>query len=69
MPTHTTNQLEIHVTDPARLHDLLTDAEHTLRQTPQHHAGILVTRHTPHRYTLTLCDTVPFGETHEQTLP
>jgi hypothetical protein len=68
MHTHTADQLEIHITDPARLHDLLNGAEAVLRQMPQRLAGILVTRHDPFRYTLALSDTVPFGETREQML-
>lgn len=68
MHSHTAERLEVHVTDPARLYDLLNGAEAVLRQMPQRFAGILVTRHDPYRYTLALSDTVPFGETHEQIL-
>ncbi|WP_427019226.1 hypothetical protein ACQCSX_21095 (plasmid) [Pseudarthrobacter sp. P1] len=49
---------------------MLDDAEAVLRQVAiaKRSAGILVTRHDPRRYTLALSDTVPFGETWEQTL-
>jgi len=60
--------VEVLVTDPGRLHELLDDAETALRQMPQRVAGILVTRHDPSRYTLSLSATVPFGETREQIL-
>jgi hypothetical protein len=62
--------LEVLVTEPGRLHELLDDAEAVLRQVAMPHgcAGILVTRHDPGRYTLALSDTVPFGETREQIL-
>jgi hypothetical protein len=62
--------LEVLVTEPVRLHELLDDAEAALRETAMHcrTAGILVTRHAPGRYTLALSDAVPFGETHEQIL-
>ncbi|PTT68749.1 hypothetical protein DBR22_05615 [Arthrobacter sp. HMWF013] len=62
--------LEVVVTEPRRLYELLDDAEATLRQLamPYGQAGILVTRHDPSRYTLTLSDTVSYGETHEQIL-
>ncbi|MFE4834606.1 hypothetical protein ACFRAU_07985 [Arthrobacter sp. NPDC056691] len=70
MPTHATGHLEVLVTDPGRLYDLLDDAEAELRQvlSTECCAGILVTRHNPGRYTLTLSDAVPFGETREQIL-
>lgn len=68
MRSHTVEHLEVHVTDPVRLYDLLNGAEAVLRQTPQRVAGILVTRHDPFRYTLALSDTVPFGETRERIL-
>lgn len=61
-------QLEILVTQPQQLHELLDKAEALLRQVPQQAAGILATRHDPSRYTLRLCDQVPFGETREQVL-
>ena len=60
--------VEVFVNDPVRLYELLDDAEAVLRRTPQRFAGILVTRHDPGRYTLTLSDTVPFGETRELIL-
>jgi hypothetical protein len=68
MPSKTTEQLEILVTQPHQLHELLDEAEALLRHVPQRAAGILVTRHDPSRYTLMLCDKVPFGETREQVL-
>lgn len=70
MLSHTAEHLEVHVTDPARLYELLDQAEGELLQAalPQGCAGILVTRHNPFRYTLALNDTVPFGETREQIL-
>jgi hypothetical protein len=60
--------VEVLVREPSRLYELLDDAEAALRQKPQQFAGILVTRHEPGRYTLTLSETVPFGETREQIL-
>ena len=70
MRTQATEHLEVLVTEPGRLHELLDDAEAVLRQVAMPHgsAGILVTRHDPGRYTLALSDTVPFGETREQIL-
>ncbi|GAA4024631.1 hypothetical protein GCM10023063_42560 [Arthrobacter methylotrophus] len=70
MRGQTAEHLEVLVTEPARLEELLDDAEAMLRQValPQKIRGILVTRHDPHRYTLALSDTVPFGETREQIL-
>jgi hypothetical protein len=70
MPHHSAAHLEVLVTEPGRLHELLDDAEAVLRQTAirQRASGILVTRHDPGRYTLALSDTVPFGETREQIL-
>jgi hypothetical protein len=70
MRSQATEHLEVLVTEPSRLYELLDNAETMLRQvaTPQCFAGILVTRHEPGRYTLALSDTVPFGETREQIL-
>ncbi len=70
MRTQTAEHLDVHVTEPGRLYELLDDAEAALRQIagPQCYAGILVTRHDPSRYTLALSDTVPYGETREQIL-
>jgi hypothetical protein len=70
MPSHAIEHVEVLVTDPRRLYDLLDDAESELRQaaSPECCAGILVTRHNPGRYTLMLSETVPFGETREQML-
>ncbi|TFD69584.1 hypothetical protein [Cryobacterium sp. Y29] len=70
MRSHATERLEVLVTEPGRLHEILNDAEAELRQTAmaQRCAGILATRHNAGRYTLELSNTVPFGETWEQTL-
>ncbi|GAA1785560.1 hypothetical protein GCM10009712_36130 [Pseudarthrobacter sulfonivorans] len=70
MRSQTTHDLEVVVTEPSRLYELLDDAEATLRAVARPHcySGILVTRHTPSRYTLALSDTVPYGETREQLL-
>ncbi|MFE4545622.1 hypothetical protein [Arthrobacter sp. NPDC056727] len=68
MISYATDDLEVLVNEPSRLYELLDNAEAALRQKPQQFAGILVTRHEPGRYTLTLSDTVPFGETREQIL-
>lgn len=70
MRNQTAEHLEVLVSDPRRLYELLNNAEAELRQAamPQCFAGILVTRHDPRRYTLALSDTVPFGETREQIL-
>lgn len=66
----TTTPLEVLATEPVQLYELLDNAEAKLRQEqpPECLAGILVTRHTPGRYTLRLSDAVPFGETREQIL-
>ncbi|TFB47579.1 hypothetical protein [Cryobacterium tagatosivorans] len=70
MRSQATEHFEVLVTDPGQLHQALDNAEAELRQVAmtQRCAGILATRHTPGRYTLELSDTVPFGETWEQTL-
>ncbi len=70
MRSHAIERLEVLITEPGRLHEILNDAEAGLRQAAmaQRCAGILVTRHNAGRYTLELSDTVPFGETWEQTL-
>jgi hypothetical protein len=68
MSSHAAEYVEVLVNDPVRLYELLDDAEALLRRAPQQFAGILVTRHDPGRYTLTLSDTVPFGETRELAL-
>ena len=48
--------------------DQLDEAELLLRSAAMcdRTAGILVTRHSPDRYTLELSCSVPFGETREQ---
>jgi hypothetical protein len=70
MRSHTTERWEVLVTEPGRLHEVLNDAEAELRQAAmaRRSSGILATRHSAGRYTLELSDTVPFGETWEQTL-
>lgn len=70
MPQQIDEHLEVRVTDPSRLHELLDHAEAELRQVALSVgcAGILVTRHNPRRYTIALSDAVPFGETREQIL-
>lgn len=70
MHTQATGHTEVTITAPEQLHELLADAEAALRQAATAHgmAGILVTRHDARRYTLALDETVPFGETREQTL-
>ncbi len=69
MHSQTTECLEVLVTKADQLYGLLDNAEATLRQMAmiERRAGILVTRHDPARYTLALSDTVPFGETWEQS--
>lgn len=70
MRHQTTERLEVIVTQPGQVHELLNEAEAVLRQAAMTHrcGGIMVTRHDPARYTLELSDTVPFGQTWEQTL-
>lgn len=70
MRSQTTEHVEVLITEPGQLDELLDNAEAALRQAArcQPFAGIVVTRHDYNRYTLTLSDTVPFGETREQTL-
>lgn len=60
--------LEILITDPHRLHELLDNAERQLRNlaAARGHQGILVTRHSPARYSVALSKQVPFGESREQ---
>lgn len=61
------NRVEVLVGDAEQLHNLLSDAEAALLPSAvvAGTAGVLVTRHSPHRYTVALCDSVPFGETRE----
>jgi hypothetical protein len=60
--------VEVLVGTQEQLHELLSDAEEALlpAASAERTAGILVTRHSPRRYTVALCDAVPFGETREQ---
>jgi len=69
MSSQTTEPLEVVVDRPEELYELLNEAEALLRQAAMAHgsAGIRVIRHDPARYTFELSDTVPFGETWEQT--
>lgn len=69
MQTQTTEHWEIIATDAGQLHESLTEAEAALRLAALNRraAGILITRHELRRYTLALDDSVPFGETREQS--
>jgi hypothetical protein len=69
MQNQASEHREIVITAPGLLYDLLEEAEAALRMSAmvRPRAGILVTRHDPHRYTLALDETVPFGETREQS--
>lgn len=75
-PTESTKQhvshqastrVEVLVGGADQLHLLLSDAEAALLPNAVRAgtAGVLVTRHSPHRYTVALCESVPFGETRE----
>jgi len=61
MASQATGHLEVLVTDPGQLYDLLEDAEAALREValPECCAGILVTRHNPGRYTSRLATRFP----------
>jgi hypothetical protein len=67
MSKHESAPIEVLVGSQEQLHDLISDAEAALlpAATKERSAGILVTRHSPGRYTVALSDTVPFGETRE----
>lgn len=69
MNSQTIESLEVLIDSPEELYGLLNETEAVLRQAAMAHgsAGIRVTRHDPARYTFELSDTVPFGETWEQT--
>ena len=69
MPTQTAERIEVLAISKRQLHELLTEAEELLRSKAiaDGDAGILVTRHSPYRYTIALSGGVPFGETHEQS--
>lgn len=69
MSSQIIESLEVLIDRPEELYELLNKAEALLRQTAMARgsAGIRVTRHHPARYTFELSDTVPFGETWEQT--
>lgn len=69
MTSQTVQPLEVLIDRPEERYTLLNEAEALLRQAAMTHgcAGIRVTRHDPARYTFELSDTVPFGETWEQT--
>jgi hypothetical protein len=70
MHNQATAHREIVITASGQVDELLAEAEAALRHTAMARpvAGILATRHDPHRYTLTLDERVPFGETQEQSL-
>jgi hypothetical protein len=70
MRINATKRLEVIVTEPGRLYEQLNSAEAALQQAAVSHrqSGILVTRHHPGHYTLTLSNKVPFGELREQIL-
>ncbi|BCT78233.1 hypothetical protein SCMU_40750 [Sinomonas cyclohexanicum] len=68
MSSRTADHLEVLVTDPGLLYELLDEAEAELRTIPQSLSGILVTRHSAGRYTVALSSEVPYGETRERTL-
>ena len=70
MHGQTTEHVEVLITEPGQLDELLNKAEAALRQTARCHqaAGIIVTRHDHTRYTMALSGEVPFGETHELAL-
>lgn len=61
------NRVEVLVGDAGQLQKLLSEAEAALLGSAviEGTAGVLVTRHSPHRYSVALCDSVPFGETRE----
>lgn len=61
------DRVEVLVGDAEQLNNLLSDAEAALLPSAviTGTAGVLVTRHSPQRYTVALCDSVPFGETRE----
>jgi hypothetical protein len=62
-------RVEVLVGGADQLHALLSDAEAALLPIAVRAgtAGVLVTRHSPHRYTVALCESVPFGETRERS--
>lgn len=66
----TPHRHDVIVADPGQLDTLLAEAEASLRLAAMARgtAGILVTRHDLRRYTLSLDDTVPFGETREKSM-
>jgi hypothetical protein len=62
----TAGSIELVVDGATELPERLSDAEAALRcLATEAEAGILVTRHNFHRYTLALDRAVPFGETRE----
>jgi hypothetical protein len=65
----TAGPIELIVHKATELPERLSNAEAALRcLATETNAGILVTRHNFHRYTLALDRTVPFGETHEKSV-
>ncbi|WP_458114008.1 hypothetical protein M1D88_08005 [Arthrobacter sp. R1-13] len=67
MSTQAVAHVEVLVGTQEQLHELLSDAEAALlpAASAERSAGILVTRHSPRRYTVALSHAVPFGETRE----
>ncbi|MHC6595138.1 hypothetical protein [Arthrobacter sp. C152] len=60
--------LEVSASSPENLQKLLSKAEAALIRIALDlgNRGIVVTRHSPSKYTLELTEKVPFGETREQ---
>ncbi|MEZ2388836.1 hypothetical protein AB6813_04695 [bacterium RCC_150] len=67
---HPVRTIEVIVPAAEKRDELLSDAEFALRQAacPHGKAGILVIRHAPHAYTVSIDESVPFGQTHERCL-
>lgn len=70
MENPTPDRHDVIVADPGELDSLLAKAEASLRLAAMARgtAGILVTRHDLRRYTLTLDEAVPYGETRELSI-
>jgi hypothetical protein len=61
--------LEVTVTDPTAFDTDLSQAETLVRQEAMKHGGgVLITRHSQNRFTVTISDSVPFGLTREQSI-
>lgn len=63
-------RLELEITSASELHLLLTDAEKIIRRSAMESrtAGVLITRHDQHRFSIEVSTAVPFGETREASL-